>query len=89
MVGFFFRFEKDKRLLPVLWHQAFLVFAQRYKEYMSSEQKEALLVLLRSHSHQQITPEIRRELMNSRCRDDVIAEQTTLTKSLSDVRMET
>ncbi|XP_021960319.1 bystin isoform X2 [Folsomia candida] len=87
VVFHFLKFEKDKRLLPVLWHQAMLVFTQRYKEYMSSEQKEALLVLLRSHSHQQITPEIRRELMNSKCRDDIIAE-TSLTKSLTNVKMD-
>ncbi len=41
----------------------------RYKEDVSSEQKEALLELLRAHKHHVITPEIRRELVNSRCRD--------------------
>jgi len=86
VVFHFLKFEKEKRLLPVLWHQALLVFTQRYKEYMSSEQKEALLNLLKAHSHQQITPEIRRELMNSKCRDDVTAE-TTLAKSVADVTM--
>lgn len=57
------------RELPVLWHQAFLTFVQRYKEDISSEQKEALLTLLRAHSHHSITPEIRRELQSAKCRD--------------------
>ncbi len=64
------RFTTDRRELPVLWHQCLLVFAQRYKEDISSEQKEALMELLRAHTHSQITPEIRRELVNSKCRDD-------------------
>jgi len=69
VVVHFLRFLQDKRQLPVLWHQALLTFVQRYKEDLSSEQKEALVPLLKKHSHYQITPEIRRELANSKCRD--------------------
>ena len=58
----------------MLWHQSFLTFVQRYKEDISSEQKEALLELLRVHVHEQITPEIRRELVNSKCRDLEVGE---------------
>ena len=47
---------------------------QRYKEDISSEQKEALMELLRVQSHEQITPEVRRELMNSKCRDLEVEE---------------
>lgn len=65
----YIRFERDHRELPVLWHQSFLTFAQRYKTDISSEQKKALLKLLRSKSHPTITPDIRRELENSTCRD--------------------
>nr|CAD7200836.1 unnamed protein product [Timema douglasi] len=65
----FLRFERDRRELPVLWHQALLTFVQRYKGDISSEQKEALLGLLRRQSHGLITPEIRRELQAARCRD--------------------
>jgi len=68
------RFTTDKRELPVLWHQALLTFMQRYKEDISSEQKEALMELLRVQSHEQITPEVRRELMNSKCRDLEVEE---------------
>lgn len=33
--------------MPVLWHQSLLTFVQRYKNDISSEQKEALFALLR------------------------------------------
>ena len=55
--------------MPVLWHQAMLTFVQRYKSDISSEQKEALLELIKVHSHHDITNEIRRELQNAKCRD--------------------
>jgi len=90
VVYHFLKFERDPRELPVLWHQALLVFVQRYKEYMSSEQSEAVQALLRKHTHHQITPEIRRELANAKSREDVLLEQTQtkITNSLSDIRME-
>ncbi|NXX96764.1 BYST protein, partial [Centropus bengalensis] len=69
LVFHFLAFRTDQRVLPVLWHQCLLAFAQRYKEDLSSEQKEALLELLKFHSHPQISLEIRRELVNSRTRD--------------------
>lgn len=65
----FLRFEQDKREMPTLWHNALLTFAQRYKNDISSEQRDALLQLLKKKSHAKITPEIRRELMAARCRD--------------------
>ena len=65
-----------ERALPVLWHQALLVFVQRYKTDIAPDQKEALLAVLRGGTdgedemgrqknpayHPSITPEIRREL---------------------------
>ncbi|XP_071434863.1 bystin [Pithys albifrons albifrons] len=69
LVFHFLGFRSEQRALPVLWHQSLLAFAQRYKEDLSSEQKEALLELLKFHSHPQISLEIRRELMNSKTRD--------------------
>ncbi|XP_059620264.1 bystin [Phlebotomus argentipes] len=65
----FVRFEHDKRTMPVLWHQSFLTFVQRYKNDISSEQKEVLLGVLRKQSHPKLTPEIRRELLAAKCRD--------------------
>ena len=43
----------------------------RYKEDITSEQKTALLDVLRSHNHPKITHEIRREIVSSRSRDNV------------------
>ena len=65
------RFANDPRDLPVLWHQCLLVFVVRYKEDITSEQKEALLELLRKHKHHSITEDIRREIVYSRSRDKV------------------
>ena len=64
-----YRFMSDKRKLPVLWHQSLVTFVQRYKEDLSSEQKDALIELTSCHFHYQITPEVRRELVNSKSRD--------------------
>ena len=69
VVFHFMRFATDERDLPVLWHQSLLTFVQRYKEDLSVEQKEALMELIRSKTHHEITPEIRREIVNSKCRD--------------------
>ncbi|XP_018573901.1 bystin [Anoplophora glabripennis] len=65
----FLRFQNDSRELPVLWHQAFLTFVQRYKADISTEQRDALLELLKNQNHHSITAEIRRELQNAKCRD--------------------
>ncbi|XP_058127500.1 bystin [Anopheles ziemanni] len=70
----FLKFEQDKRELPTLWHKALLSFAQWYKNDISSEQKDALMQLLRKKSHKKITPEIRRELIAGRCRDVEIGQ---------------
>ncbi|MGH0114435.1 UNVERIFIED_CONTAM: hypothetical protein FKN15_015937 [Acipenser sinensis] len=74
LVFHFLRFRSDKRELPVLWHQSLLTLAQRYKEDLSSEQKGALLELLKVHTHPSISAEVRRELVNSKCRDLETAE---------------
>ncbi|XP_075709702.1 bystin [Rhinoderma darwinii] len=69
LVFHFLVFRSDRRELPVLWHQSLLALCQRYKEDLSSEQKEALQELLRIHNHPPISNEIRRELVNSKSRD--------------------
>ncbi|CAD1469785.1 unnamed protein product [Heterotrigona itama] len=74
VVFHFLRFERDSRELPVLWHQALLTFVQRYKTDISSEQKEALLRLLKKQFHHTITAEVRRELQHAKCRDTEITE---------------
>ena len=70
VVFHFLRFKTDTRTLPVLWHQSLLTFVQRYKEDMSVEQKEEILDLVRNHhTHYEISAEVRREIVNSKCRD--------------------
>ncbi|OLY84392.1 Bystin [Smittium mucronatum] len=63
--------------LPVLWHQSFLVFAQRYKSDIAPDQKDALLQVLHVHYHPQISEEIRRELVNSVCRGEIVVDPAT------------
>ncbi|KAJ8101364.1 Bystin-domain-containing protein [Lipomyces tetrasporus] len=63
--------EKSQSL-PVLWHQALLAFAQRYKNDITEEQREALLDLVRLRMHPKISPEIRRELREGVVRDSMI-----------------
>lgn len=74
VVFHFLGFRNEKRELPVLWHQCLLTFCQRYKQDISSEQKQALFEICRIHSHHSITAEVRRELEHSRCRDEETAE---------------
>lgn len=65
LVAHFYSFEQETRLLPVIWHQALLVFAQRYKLELDEGQRERLKLLLRAQQHHTITMEIRRELFSS------------------------
>jgi essential nuclear protein 1 len=58
---------KDIRL-PVIWHQTLLAFAQRYRDNITEDQREALLDLLLTKGHSKIGPEIRRELLAGRGR---------------------
>ena len=80
IVFHFVRFTTDTRELPVLWHQSLLTFVQRYKEDMSVEQKETLMELIRNKTHHDITAEVRREIVNSKCRD---LGQTFVTRTQS------
>ncbi|KAK6200288.1 Bystin-domain-containing protein [Scheffersomyces amazonensis] len=49
--------------LPVVWHKAFLAFAQRYKNDITDDQRDFLLETVRQRFHHGIGPEIRRELL--------------------------
>ncbi|GAC75130.1 cell adhesion complex protein bystin [Moesziomyces antarcticus T-34] len=70
--------ELDKitreRRMPVLWHQSMLVFAQRYKQDLTPDQKSALLDLLRVQKHEGISPEVRRELLTATARGEMMEE---------------
>ncbi|KAL8889791.1 MAG: hypothetical protein Q9215_002979 [Flavoplaca cf. flavocitrina] len=61
--------------LPVLWHQCLLAFAQRYRDDITEDQREALLDLLLSRGHKDIGPEVRRELLAGRGRGVVVEEK--------------
>ncbi|KAJ1723317.1 snoRNA-binding rRNA-processing protein [Coemansia erecta] len=78
LVFHFLRFKQEERQLPVLWHQSFLVFVQRYKADLTPEQKEALLSVLKVQYHEGISEEIRREINNSVCRGEMIVPQDSM-----------
>ncbi|KAJ1667300.1 snoRNA-binding rRNA-processing protein [Coemansia sp. RSA 1813] len=75
LVFHFMRFKREERQLPVLWHQSFLVFAQRYKADLTPEQKDGLLSVLKVQYHPEISEEIRREITHSVCRGEVLVPQ--------------
>ncbi|KAF2686880.1 Bystin-domain-containing protein [Lentithecium fluviatile CBS 122367] len=58
--------------LPVIWHQCLLAFAQRYRNDITEDQREALLDLLLTRGHKTISPEVRRELLEGRGRGVVV-----------------
>lgn len=70
----FLKFEHDKREMPILWHQSLLTFVQRYKNDISTEQRDALMQLLRKQSHPKMVADIRRELLAAKCRDCEMAD---------------
>jgi essential nuclear protein 1 len=76
VVNHFLRFNTqssgNELQLPVLWHQSLLVFVQRYKAELVPEQKEALMELIRVRHHAEISAEVRRELINSTCRGELL-----------------
>ncbi len=73
LVAHFLSFVEAKGPMPVIWHQALLAFAQRYKTEISHEQKTRLKALLKAHVHHAITPEVRRELFSTNARDEAPA----------------
>lgn len=62
LVAHFLTFERETRVLPVIWHQSLLVFVQRYKFEFSAGQRDRLKQLARVQQHYQITAEVVREL---------------------------
>ncbi|XVF69243.1 hypothetical protein PTKIN_Ptkin11bG0065500 [Pterospermum kingtungense] len=70
LVAHFMRFLEDTRIMPVIWHQSLLAFVQRYKNELRQEDKNNLRILLETQKHKLVTPEILRELDNSRNRGE-------------------
>lgn len=63
------------RVLPVIWHKAFLIFAQRYKNDITEDQRDFLLETIRQRGHKDIGQEIRRELLAGNSREFVNPEE--------------
>ncbi|CCK72906.1 snoRNA-binding rRNA-processing protein ENP1 KNAG_0M00530 [Huiozyma naganishii CBS 8797] len=61
--------EDATRTLPVIWHKAFLTFAQRYKNDITQDQRDFLLETVRQRGHRDIGIEIRRELLAGSARE--------------------
>ncbi|XP_017982941.1 PREDICTED: bystin [Theobroma cacao] len=75
VVSHFMRFLEDTRIMPVIWHQSLLAFVQRSVQKLCKEDKDNLRILAETQKHKFVTPEIIRELDNSRNRgeeDDLI-----------------
>jgi essential nuclear protein 1 len=66
LVFHFLRFKSDPKELPLLWHKSFLCFAERYKNDITEDQRDALLDLLQIKGHHQMAAEIRRQLIAGR-----------------------
>ncbi|RKF56458.1 Uncharacterized protein C13G1.09 [Golovinomyces cichoracearum] len=69
-------FQVKESKLPVIWHQCLLAFAQRYRNDITEDQREALLDLLLVKGHHKIGPEVRRELLEGRGRGIPLKENT-------------
>lgn len=63
LINFFCSFQNSS-LMPVLWHQTLLVFAQRYKEDLEEDQVISIKHLLSCQHHPTIAAEIEFELGN-------------------------
>ncbi|KAN0073209.1 Bystin domain containing protein [Elaphomyces granulatus] len=74
--------------LPVLWHQSLLVFAQRYRNDITEDQREALLDLLLIRGHRDIGPEVRRELLAGRGRGVVVPDNDGKSAAAGDDTMD-
>ena len=63
LVNHFCSVESETRQLPVVWHQALLVFVQRYKNDLDFTAKSRLKNLMKTHGHPSISLEVKRELL--------------------------
>lgn len=70
VVFHFVYFRNYENPLPLVWHQSLLCFAQRYKNDITDDQREALMAVARIHTHHAVTPEIRRELLAGKPRTE-------------------
>ncbi|KAM7498523.1 hypothetical protein LguiA_022937 [Lonicera macranthoides] len=83
MVAHFMNFIEDPRMMPVIWHQSLLAFVQRYKNELTKEDKDNLNALVERQRHKLVTPEICRELKNSRNRGEKEADLMSISSPVS------
>ena len=83
MVEYFYSFweegleeaeQENINTLPVLWHQSLLIFCQKYKRYLSDEQKKKIKLVMRVRFNKIITPEIRKILFSSANNTDMAVD---------------
>ncbi|QDZ17973.1 bystin [Chloropicon primus] len=70
LVDSFVAFEREERELPVIWHQSFLTFIQRYKHAITKEDKARLRKLAVKKGHYLVGPEILREIDHGHSRGE-------------------
>lgn len=68
LVFHFLRFKSVEDQLPLLWHKSLLAFAERYRNDITEDQRDALLDLLLAKGHPLVGPEVRRQLIAGRAR---------------------
>ncbi|KAK3014474.1 hypothetical protein RJ639_008203 [Escallonia herrerae] len=83
MVAHFMYFLEEERIMPVIWHQSLLAFVQRYKNELTKEDKMNLDTLVQKQRHKLVTPEICRELKNSRNRGEKEDDLMSLSSPVS------
>ena len=66
LVFHFLRFKAIQEELPLLWHKTLLCFAERYRNDITEDQRDALLDLLLAKGHPLVGPEVRRQLIAGR-----------------------
>ena len=82
LVDHFTRYTYDESFVPnVQWHQTLLKFCQLYTRDISSEQREALLDLIKHHTHSQISPEIRKILQETEPRDVELGQDDKMSET--------
>lgn len=70
IVDHFTRYTHDDQIeLNVQWHQTLLKFCQLYTRDIASEQREAIMDLIKHRTHPQMSPEIRHLLLKTPSRD--------------------
>lgn len=76
LVEHFVRVKREgHQKYPVLWHQSLLVFVQRYKQDLTAAQKEEIIDLITKYQHHPgISPEVKRELLSSKNREEEESE---------------